>query len=400
MGKTICIVSQSHISRNPRVLKEALALMRAGYTVHILTAIHSRTLLEQDLLLLNNSGITYEFYSDLRISNLTSFKARLVKSLATTLQQKFNIQSKFSLGYSVPKLKKLCIAINADLYIMHQELATCVGAQLIKHHRKVAFDLEDWYSEDLLPQARNRRPIALLKKAESVAVNSGAYCATTSSVLAKKLTMVYAGKPPTVIYNVFPSPFIPAVVNKTYTSPVKLFWFSQTIGPGRGLEQFISLLANVKNGVELHLLGAIDNTYKSILTKLLASRHAIRFHPLVPEPELAQKIAGFDVGLALELDDSLSRNYTITNKFFQYIQSGLPVIVTATAGQAEAFELYQPGLMLSPIPDNTVINALENWLNNPEDMLKASIRAKEAAKIYNWENESKKLLQLVQDALK
>lgn len=396
---TICIVTQSHLCRNPRVLKEAVTLANYGYNVHILTAVFSNALLQQDKAAIQGYNIQLHIIIDHSQKSVSLFMAKILNRSGRLLVKCFNSQNASALGYRAGKYLKTCLALKANLYICHQELATYIGNKLIKRGCKVAFDLEDWYSEDLLPEARRRRPIALLQKAESVAVNSGTYCTTTSAALAKKLAETYTGKPPAVIYNVFPSPILP-VINKTYTSPIKLFWFSQTIGPGRGLEQFISFLANVKNGVQLHLLGAVDDTYKNTLTKLLVLRHTIHFHPLIPELQLAQKIAEFDVGLALELDNSLSRNYTITNKFFQYIQSGLPVIATATAGQLEAFEKHRPGLMLSPIPDNAVINALENWLNDPEEIRKASIRAKEAAQFNNWENESKKLIQLVQDALK
>ena len=202
-GRRICIITQSHLCRNPRVLKEALTLSQEEYHVTILTAINSAKLLQEDLDLIENTGIKYEFYSDLRQSNISSHLARFVRKAATELQSKLHIESIKSLGFNPGKLLKQCISQSADLYIAHQEMPTCIGTELIKKGYKVAFDIEDWYSEDLLPIAQKQRPVNLLKKAEVQALHEGIFCTTTSAALSNKLASVYSSKKAGVIYNVF-----------------------------------------------------------------------------------------------------------------------------------------------------------------------------------------------------
>ncbi|PTR01270.1 glycosyltransferase involved in cell wall biosynthesis [Mucilaginibacter yixingensis] len=398
MRKSICIISQSHLSRNPRVLKECLALQQEGYQVTILTAIYSHDLLNEDKQLLKNSGVTCLFYSDLRKKNFRTFKDRLIRKTMVFLQQYFGVESTLSLGYGAKRLKKMSRQIQADLFICHQELPTCIGTWLLKKGKKTAFDLEDWYAEDLLPETQKKRPIHLLKAAEQYVLHNGTYCTTTSITLAKKLSVVYQSPQPAVLYNVFPKPNIPGG-EKTFNTPLKLFWFSQTIGPGRGLEQFIALLHYINAPVELHLLGAADTRYQSLLTGAIPLQHSIHFHGLVPTQQLPGVIAQFDIGLALEMDEPPSRNYTITNKFFQYIQSGLPVIASATVGQLEAFESYTPGYMLEHGMSEADAPGLASWLNNADALQAARQRALQAAEFFNWENESKKLVALVENAI-
>ena len=396
-AKKIVIVSHSHICRNPRVLKEAITLATEGNQVTVLTAIYSDKLLTEDLELIVNEGFNYEFYSDLRTSNTGTFVARLVRKIATKLQSGLHIESVLSLGYNSAKLWKRAIAHKADLYIMHQELPTCLGIKLIDRGYNVAFDLEDWYSEDLLPYARKNRPVKLLKKAESDALRRGIYCVTTSRALSDRLATKYSAKPPGVIYNVFPSPAqLPEKIKMN--RPLKLFWFSQTIGPGRGLEGFISLLASVEYSLELHLLGNVAPDYQHNLKAMMPSNHQLFFHDLVNEKELAAKIATFDIGLALELQSPPNRNYTITNKFFQYLQAELPIIASETEGQNEGFEKFKPGFKISQIPDTKEIAKLNNWLNDLPAMEIARQQAVKSAAYYNWENESKKLITLVEKA--
>ena len=338
--KTICIITQSHLCHNPRVLKEAVTLSQNGYTVHILNCIFSKELLDQDLSLIKNHTICLKAISDFSKSNYKSFLDRCVKKFGVFLIKYLNIETSLSLGYGSFKYYKACKSINADLYICHQELATYIGNKLIRSGCKVAFDLEDWYAEDLLPLARSERPVNLLRKIESIALNEGLFCTTTSNVLANKLSITYSCKLPHLIYNVFPSQNNLLNKQKEFSNPLKLFWFSQTIGPGRGLEQFIVLSNSLKNKFELHLLGNIDTSYQESLKTLMPTKHKLYFHEIVEEQKLAEKIASFDIGLALELAAPLSRNYTITNKFFQYLQAGLPIITSETQGQNEGFEKY------------------------------------------------------------
>lgn len=397
-GKRIVIVSQSHICRNPRVVKEAVTLSKEGYHVTFLTAIYSEPLFQEDLEILKDTTIRYEFYSDLRLPGIKSFVARLVRKIAVELQFRLQIESARSLGFNAADLLKKCISHLADLYIMHQELPTCVGIKLIDQGFKVAFDIEDWYSEDLLPVAQVRRPVKLLKRSENDALTRGAYCTTTSGALAHQLASAYSSKEPNVIYNVFPAKN-DLSFNKSISYPVKLFWFSQTIGPGRGLEEFIRLLHSTETKLELHLLGSISDSYRNDLQAGMPAKYPLFFHELVYEKDLSNKIADFDIGLALELQSPNSRNYTITNKFFQYLQAGLPVITSETEGQNEAFDKFNPGFKLAQNPRGDEIERLDKWLGNISALISAKQNAIEAARFYNWENESKKLIQLVKNAL-
>lgn len=397
---SILIASHTHLCRNPRVLKEALTLSKAGYQVTVATAVYDNALLEEDLQLLTGSNINYHYYSDLRKITLTSFKQKLIRKAALILQQKWGKELADSLGYGFSALKRYCLSKTFDLYIMHQELPLLAGIALLKKGKKVAFDLEDWYSEDLLPEVRSKRPIKLLKHAEKYVLQNGKFCLTTSKSMAHKLAEVYNSTTPSVIYNSFPSTQL-TIQGKDYsdTSLLKLFWFSQTIGPGRGLEDFISLTAFIDKPLEIHLQGAVSTHYQQSLQHILPHNHRLFFHELIPNEALPQQIVRFDIGLALEPLQPSNKDLTISNKFFQYIQAGLPVVATRTAGQIEAFEKFQPGILINLPAGEEDIAALNDWLNNVELLKKSAQAAQNAAKEYNWENESMKLLQIVKKAL-
>jgi glycosyltransferase involved in cell wall biosynthesis len=402
IGKAkICIVTQSHLCRNPRVLKESQALAIEGYHVEIFTCVIAADLYQQDLATVAPyPNINLNIVSDLSKNNFASFTDRFLNRFGRLLTRYFKVQTPLSLGYGAFRYYKKVKSAKAALYICHQELATYIGTRLIKNGFTVAFDIEDWYSEDLLPEARAERPISLLQKTESLALTKGAFCLTTSQALAKKLAEIYACPQPYVLYNVFPSPASEIVEqDKLFSFPLKLFWFSQTIGAGRGLEQFIDLIAGVENKLEVHLLGNISTAYREKLTSLMPQQHQLFFHNLVNTQQLAAKIAMYDIGLALELDHPQSRDLTVTNKLFQYIQSGLPVIVSETSGQNEVYDKFTPGYKISQHPSTEEITKLTQWLNNPTELYAARQRVLKAADFYNWENESKQLITIVNNVI-
>lgn len=329
----ICIVSQSHLCRTPRVLKEATALAAAGYNITIFTAIYSEDLYQEDLLLLAAKGIGYQIYSDLRKCSPSSFKARLIKRL-WLFAQLLGIESRHSLGYDASSLKKQILRHPANLYIMHQELATITGSDMVNDH-KVAFDMEDWYSEDLLPLARKSRPIKLLKRAEKIALEKGVACYTTSYAMAKGLRAYYkTANEPAVIYNSFNA-------NDHIWDTgqqcgfLHLYWLSQTVGEGRGLEFFIICMAQSTTKCKLSLRGNISDSYKNSLHALISPKDTIEFLPLLKNAEIQADMGQYNVGLALEPDSPPNKNLTISNKLFHYMAAGLPVIASHTQGHAE-----------------------------------------------------------------
>jgi glycosyltransferase involved in cell wall biosynthesis len=313
------------------------------------------------------------------------------------LCDKFSIESVHALGYGYYKYFQYCMQAKADLFIMHQEMSTVLGCRLDKSGKKVAFDLEDWYSEDLLPEARKSRPNNLLKKSEAYACNN-CLVYTTSKAMSIEMSKVFRSKRPEVIYNVFPK-FKLGISKEPLDKRGRFsfFWFSQTIGPGRGLEELFDALILVKESIELNLLGNCSAGFKNSLIKLLPKQHKITFYELVNPEDLPRVISNFDIGLALEKTNPLSRDLTVTNKMFQYLNSGLCVVATPTRGQKEIAEIVGGCVKLS-LSDNSsdLALAINSLLDSPPELRKlkneAYIIAKEK---FNWETESSKLLQLL-----
>jgi glycosyltransferase involved in cell wall biosynthesis len=389
--KQICIITQSHLCRNPRVVKEALLLVEKGYTVTIINSTYDHDLNAQDIHIIEGSGIELLHVAQLEKRNLTSFLYRWIKKTGNLLVKYLKIQTPMALGYASWEYVSVALKQHADLYICHQELGLYCGVCLLKHNKKVAFDFEDWYAEDLLPDAQIDRPLKLLRRLEHDALNQGAFCLTTSNIMARQLAATYHSPVPNVVYNTFDVETNILTNTKAFTSPLKLFWFSQTIGPGRGLEEFLQLINSVPMKLEIHLLGMVSDSYKNFLLQMPGPQHQLLFHSLVAPDKLAAKIAQFDIGLALELSTPQSRNYTITNKLFQYLMSGLPIIATNTMGQQEVINKYNVGISIDFNDIERSLNRLMALFNDSQRIKDLSQQARKMAAVLSWDAEKEKL---------
>jgi hypothetical protein len=395
MNPHLCIITQNHLCRNPRVLKEARLAFEQGYKVTILTTFYDEALYLQDISLLQPYAINYLAYTDLRLNKPNRNIYRLAFKIGRELIFKLGIENAWANGYGpwniIPAARKQA----ADLYSIHQEMPSVQARFLLNAKIPVAFDLEDWYSEDLRPSQQLGRPKKMLAKAESDALTKGVFSITTSHILAEELFKKYKGKKPIPIYNSFPlteRSKLNYQNNYPTLDTIKLIWISQVTGPGRGIENMLLALSSINATLQFNitLVGKCDPNYQKQLLSLTSEKIKIIFKDPVPPPEILPLLASHHIGLATELAESHSRDLTITNKILHYLLAGLPVLASFTQGHNEIKQLA---------PEAIIINHSFDQLAAEIPLLiqEYSIR-RNAAWIAGenlcWENQATQLIQL------
>lgn len=302
----------------------------------------------------------------------------------------------------------------ADLYIGHLEEGMWAAEKLRREGKRVGVDMEDWYSEDLLPEARNDRPIRLLKKLEKNLLCHGTYSSCTSEAMADALVKEYGCRRPVVVRNVFPLKDREGLDGKwkdrpgmskwmernnpteerPKEAPVSIHWFSQTIGPGRGLEILFQALEGTGGNWELHLRGNLKE-YKKWLQAVCPAgvRQRLTVHGLVKNEELPSRISEHDIGYAGELREPRNKDLTISNKLFQYLQAGLAVVASDTEGQKEAAREAKKAAKIYPAGSVAELRKEISQMVGSNEYRIASRRAAwEAEEALCWERESEKLV--------
>ena len=409
--KKVVIVSGIQIIDNPRVVKEATALSDLGFNVEVLGAIYNKGSKDRTERILKTVSWQHFPVIDLTDNRLFRkfyfFLSRLRLKIFYRFKQWFNYESPEQLGYFTKRLFKLANDRNADLYIVHLEQALWVGRELIKSGHKVAIDVEDWYSEDGLPADRALKPEKLMKACESYLLNNSVYSTTTSIALSIALKDAYRCPLPTVVYNSFPSnerEFIDGkILDRKNTSIPSIVWFSQTIGPGRGLEQLITALNEIDCQFELHIRGDDRREFSRILYEKASSKYADRiyFHSQVPQDELLSRLSEHDIGFCGDLSDCKSRNATITNKILEYLRAGLAVIASDTEGHKEVKQFAGNAITIYEQRNaSSLVKNLELLLKDSATLEKRKILAIESLNTnISWEKSSESLKLKVKSCL-
>lgn len=279
-----------------------------------------------------------------------------------------------------------------------------VAVDLQRLGRRVGVDMEDWFSEDFPPGGQGHRPRGLLRRLEGALLERAVFASCTSECMRGALATAYGCEQPLVLYNAFPWTDRRRIDgewrDRRDRSVPSIHWYSQTLGPGRGLEDLVAALARVRHDVELHLRGRPVPEFRAWLAQQVPA-HRLFIHDQVPNAELLSRIAEHDVGFAGEMSYCRSRDLTATNKLLQYLLAGLAVVASDTTGQREIAARADRAVLLYPAGDPAALAArLDVLLGSPEQLGRAKAAALQVAETtFSWEREEPKLLAAVDRAL-
>jgi hypothetical protein len=268
-----------------------------------------------------------------------------------------------------------------------------------------ALDMEDFHSaeQDDTPQARVAHRLA--ERIEGAVVPRAAFVTAGSAAIAETYAKRH-GVHVIPINNTFPLPTNPPNLLPSPGEGLRLYWFSQTIGPGRGLEDAIRAMGFADVPGEMHLRGEAISEYMDGLRQLskeTAPRLRIfNFEPASPDAmvDLARE---YDLGLSTEQGHVPSRALCLTNKVFTYILAGLGVVLTDTPGQrALASSLGEGAISYRPGDFHTLAAGLRRWSKDKRLLARAKAAGWEAARRrWHWEHPDERgaLLRAVGGAL-
>lgn len=399
--KKIVIVTTGQPAANPRVMKEYEALKQDGHDVIVLytySAAWSHAIDEKKFLSAKLKRQDFvEVGGNPFNEKLTYFFSRLVFKILALI-------SKFVPIFTLKKLSLVRSAFGlwintkryvADIYIAHYlgALPAAIKAGRI-HRAKVIFDAEDFHRgeepyyngqiEDVI-QLENK----LFPKVDLIT--------TASPLISKRYKELYPLKNVVTINNVFSKRFLQPI-EKNGDGPLKLFWFSQNIGPKRGLEIIIDAVNLIEEEFTLTLLGNVrDENYLSFLLSRTSHPEKIKVvHPISPE-EVFEFSAHYDVGLAAEVPLGENRNICLTNKIFTYLMAGNCIVASNTAAQKDFVTTYPNVGFMYKYDDHKELSSIIKSLINDRDKLEnCKFNANKLAnEMLNWEVESLEFLKQI-----
>lgn len=408
--KTVLITS-GQPSLNPRLIKEADALVTAGYEVIVIYQYWNdwATILDEELLA-SKTWKTIRVGGHPKTSKSIYWKSRILHKTFNSLAKKvgFNNQiAERSIGRCTLALGRKASLIPADLYIAHNLAALPAAVKAAgNNNSKCGFDAEDLHRYEM-SNNENDYDVRLKKFIEEKYFPKVDYLTTSSQQIANFYSNLFPKLIFNLILNVFPKNL---VYNRGFPSEnkaIKLVWFSQHIGLSRGLQDVYFALKELESyNIEFHLLGSLSKEVNHEL-KALTSNLNFKYTPKIfyYEPidsiSLLKFINQFDVGLATEPAFSINNDLALSNKIFTYMQSGLAIVASDTLAQKQFLEQYPNiGMIYKKNNPKSLALAIKSYIESRELLLRHQNQAyKYANETLNWETEKEKFLIVVNETL-
>lgn len=166
------------------------------------------------------------------------------------------------------------------------------------------------------------------------------------------------------------------------------------INVDRGAEEALQSMKYTSDDIILLFIGGgdvFDNLQRMADMNKLTGK--VIFIPKVPVEKLRQYTAHASLGLTLDKDTNLNYRYSLPNKLFDYIHSGVPVLSSKLIEIEKIIQKYNIGKIIVSHKPEEIGNAIMEMLNSSEyDFWKKNTNI--AAQELSWEREKQKFLSI------
>lgn len=174
-----------------------------------------------------------------------------------------------------------------------------------------------------------------------------------------------------------------------------LFIFLGSFAKGRGIDLLLKVFSELKTtSRNKHIVFVGYGLMKERIEKYSLDYSNIHYHPAIPIEKVLELTSSADVGCSMFEDFSLSYRYCLPNKLFEYLFSGLPVVVSDTIEQKNFVNNHGCGWV---VPSEKCIDNFTKFVDDIsfDEIFKFQENISKVSSEVNWEKESKKFLELL-----
>lgn len=300
----------------------------------------------------------------------------------------FNKGFLFYAEYNIRLFCKLFF-IKKDI-LLSNDLDTLLPNFLISKifNKKLVYDSHELFTE--VPELVGRPKTQFIwKKIEKFILPKLKNCYTVSDSIANYYKKIYRSKFE-VIRNV---PYGIKDYSKSHfpfnTVGKKIILYQGSVNLGRGIDLMVDAMEFLKNTIFI-IIGEGD-VLQEIKQKVneLRLKEKVKFLGKIPLIQLHQLTPLADLGISLEEDRGLNYKFALPNKLFDYIQAGVPVLVSDLPEMRMIVEKYNIGLILYDRSPKNLAKLITEMFYKEKISWQNSLDV--ANKELNWEKESVKL---------
>jgi len=277
--------------------------------------------------------------------------------------------------------KKFDVICSIDL----DTILACYTAAVLKG-RKCVYDAHEYFTE--LPEVVGRPMVRnawqALEKFVIPRIERGY---TVSKSIAEAFAKKYR-KPFEVILNV---PVLKDLDHADKTNPYILY--QGALNEGRGLENLILAMKDLDS--ELHIAGEGDLSEQlRELSRSTGVDDKVKFLGYVQPDDLREVTLGAYVGINILEDKGMSYRFSLSNKFFDYIEAELPSVCIDFPEYKRINDEHEVAVLVSDVDVLTIRSALERLMDDQDLYNRLKQNCMKAREVFNWQKEEKKLLDL------
>jgi len=415
----VCILTTGHCALDGRIFyKEARSLQQAGYEVTLLAP-------------LNDEGFLFDMGGnkiasaettlyDVRIIGFSKEKRGILKIGIISKLMRLAVLTGLRIGAKLfTELIDKGASLNADVYHCHEIFSLYAGIQikrrLEKEGRKpkLIYDVHE-YTPAVSPRYSGIKRLydRLSKKVivhfEKKALEYTDYAITVSEAIRNYILAQNKSIHTEVIYNcsVFPASGKPRK-NIEHKDKVTIC-YEGSLSFNRGLKRMIEVMKILKerygNRVELLIVGTIYDEEREYLNQKIEEyslRDTIRCTGWLPYEKVGETISQADIGIIFfELTDNIGLGGGLSNKVFNYMRYGLPIVSVDVSENSRIISETQCGLVVKEPSIENLAGAVSALIEDEAKRHQLGENAKKAAHTrYGWEQMEKRLLRVYEELL-
>jgi glycosyltransferase involved in cell wall biosynthesis len=415
----VLMISYDHLVIDRRILQQARSLTQAGYDVTVVSGFespHEDHYIEAGVKVYRyhydpiNAGNAPAFIGYLnripgmgRITNIINRLRQILREIRQLPDNRWSINSILQLYHFSRQDYQAFVwhtlqQHKADIVHVHDLPLLWMGDQLAKQWRaRLVYDAHEiYYEQDTLSSAQKEelanQERRLMKNIDIFSTVNGAIAEYFSSIHGvTPLVLLNCTDMPHDGFNAKSRSMLREKSSLPENAKVVLYqgWFSHE----RNLLTLVQAAEFLSENAYLVLIGYGE--YGKELHAVLEGKpwaDKVRFIGQIDSKEIMVYTAGADLGVIPYQAVDLNHKLCSPNKFFEYVQAGVPVLAQDLIFFREMAALY--GVVSACDLSNIFGMAAEikALIDNGERLEKMRVACHEAAKTLNWETEGKKLV--------
>ena len=188
------------------------------------------------------------------------------------------------------------------------------------------------------------------------------------------------------------------IPNETSSLKERFILYQGTVNEGRSFETLIPAFQYIECPLWIYGDGNFLKQAKK-LVKDYKLENKVHFKGKLLPAELREVTKKAMLGITLFENNGLSNYLSLANRFFDYIHSEVPQLCVDYPAYREINNKFQVAELISDLSSENIARHINGILKDSEKMKTMQQNCKQAAKVYNWQQEEKKLLEFYKNIL-